>query len=332
MHFCNMKRNFAIIGCGRIAQRHAEQINRLGILVAVCDIELSKSDFLANQFKAKSYTSVDEMLKSEPSLEIISICSPNYLHKEHTVLSLEAGKDVLCEKPMAIKVSDAEEMIDVANRNNKKLFVVKSSRYNHCIKTLKEVIDNNKLGKIYSYNLNLVWNRPNSYFQNNWKGTTEKDGGILFTQFSHYIDALIWLLGDVDSFSGFKSNRSKKNIEFEDTGAIALKMKSGVIGTMHYSINSFEKNQEISFDLISENATIKIGGEFMNQIVYQNPDNTIHLNKELYSNLNKPMSNHEIIYDELMLAINDSPSSLPSASSALKCIQLIENIYKTIND
>ena len=332
MHFCNMKLNFAIIGCGRISQRHAEQINRVGNLVAVCDIDTLKSEFLANQFNAKSYTSVDNMLKCEPNIEIVSICSPNYLHKEHTILALNAGKDVLCEKPLAIKVSDAVEMIESAKANNKKLFVVKSSRYNDCIKILKEIIDNNKLGKIYSYNLNLVWNRPNSYFQNNWKGTIEKDGGILFTQFSHYIDALIWLLGDVDSFSGFRSNQSKKNIEFEDTGAIALKMKSGVIGTMHYTINSFEKNQEISFNIIAENATIKIGGEFMNEIVYQKPNDTVNLENELSSNLNKPMSNHQIIYDELMLAINDSPSSLPSASTALKCIQLIENIYKTIKD
>jgi hypothetical protein len=327
-----MKLNFAIIGCGRISQRHAEQINRVGNLVAVCDIDTLKSEFLANQFNAKSYTSVDNMLKCEPNIEIVSICSPNYLHKEHTILALNAGKDVLCEKPLAIKVSDAVEMIESAKANNKKLFVVKSSRYNDCIKILKEIIDNNKLGKIYSYNLNLVWNRPNSYFQNNWKGTIEKDGGILFTQFSHYIDALIWLLGDVDSFSGFRSNQSKKNIEFEDTGAIALKMKSGVIGTMHYTINSFEKNQEISFNIIAENATIKIGGEFMNEIVYQKPNDTVNLENELSSNLNKPMSNHQIIYDELMLAINDSPSSLPSASTALKCIQLIENIYKTIKD
>ena len=95
MHFCNMKRNFAIIGCGRIALRHAEQIKRVGNLIAVCDIEMSKADFLASQFKAKSYTSIVEMLKCEPSIEIICICSPNYLHKEHTILALEAGKDVL---------------------------------------------------------------------------------------------------------------------------------------------------------------------------------------------------------------------------------------------
>ena len=330
MHFCNMKRNFAIIGCGRIAQRHAEQIKRVGNLVAVCDIEISKAEHLANQFNAKSYTCIDKMLKNEPTIEIVSVCSPNYLHKEHTISSLQAGKDVLCEKPLAIKVSDAQAMIKAAKSYNKKLFVVKSSRYNYCIKILKEIIDNKKLGKIYSFNLNLVWNRPNSYFQNNWKGTTEKDGGILFTQFSHYIDALFWLLGEVDSFSGFRSSRSDKNIEFEDTGAIALKMKSGVIGTMHYSINAFEKNQEISFDIISENATIKIGGEFMNQVIYQKPENMIDIKNEIKSNLTSSTSNHDVIYDELILAINNSPSSLPSADSAIKCIQLIENLHKTI--
>jgi predicted dehydrogenase len=327
-----MKRNFAIIGCGRIAQRHAEQINRVGELIAVCDLEISKAELLANQFNAKSYMSVDEMLKCEPTIEIVSVCSPNYLHKEHTILALNAEKDVLCEKPLAIKVSDAEDMIEAAKKNNRKLYVVKSSRFNYYVKKIKELIENNTLGKIYTYNLNMVWNRPISYFQNSWKGTIEKDGGILFTQFSHYIDALIWLLGDVDSFSGFRSNRSDKKIESEDSGAIALKMKSGVIGTMHYTINAFEKNQEISLNIIAENATIKIGGEFMHQIIYQNPDNIFHLENEMESKVSSSMSNHEVIYDNLILAINNSSSSLPSADSAIKCIQLIENIYKTIRN
>jgi predicted dehydrogenase len=327
-----MKRNFAIIGCGRIAQRHAEQINRVGELIAVCDLEISKAELLANQFNAKSYMSVDEMLKCEPTIEIVSVCSPNYLHKEHTILALNAEKDVLCEKPLAIKVSDAEDMIEAAKKNNRKLYVVKSSRFNYYVKKIKELIENNTLGKIYTYNLNMVWNRPISYFQNSWKGTIEKDGGILFTQFSHYIDSLIWLLGDVDSFSGFRSNRSDKKIESEDSGAIALKMKSGVIGTMHYTINAFEKNQEISLNIIAENATIKIGGEFMHQIIYQNPDNIFHLENEMESKVISSMSNHEVIYDNLILAINNSSSSLPSADSAIKCIQLIENIYKTIRN
>ncbi len=327
-----MKRNFAIIGCGRIAQRHAEQINRVGELIAVCDLEISKAELLANQFNAKSYMSVDEMLKCEPTIEIVSVCSPNYLHKEHTILALNAEKDVLCEKPLAIKVSDAEDMIEAAKKNNRKLYVVKSSRFNYYVKKLKELIENNTLGKIYTYNLNMVWNRPISYFQNSWKGTIEKDGGILFTQFSHYIDALIWLLGDVDSFSGFRSNRSDKKIESEDSGAIALKMKSGVIGTMHYTINAFEKNQEISLNIIAENATLKIGGEFMHQIIYQKPENIFHLENEMESKVSNSMSNHEVIYDNLILAINNSSSSLPSADSAIKCIQLIENIYKTIRN
>lgn len=325
-----MKQHFAIIGCGKIAQRHAEQINRVGKLIAVCDIEISNAELLANQFNAKSYISVDEMLKCEPTIEIVSVCSPNYLHKVHTILALNAGKDVLCEKPLAIKVSDAEEMINSAKTNNKKLYVVKSSRYNYCIKKIKELIENNNLGNIYSFHLNMVWNRPNSYFQNSWKGTIDKDGGILFTQFSHYVDALIWLLGEVDSFTGFRSNRSDKNIESEDSGAIALKMKSGAIGTIHYTINAFEKNQEISLDLIAENATIKIGGEFMHQVIYQKPSLISNVENKMNFKLRKSLSNHEDIYDELILAINNNPSSLPSAESAIKCIQLIENLYQTI--
>ena len=325
-----MKLNFAIIGCGRIAQKHAQEINKIGKIVAVYDSDLQKGEAFAMQFHTKSYASLEDMLSLELSIELVSICSPNYMHKEHVIKCISAGKDVLCEKPMAINTADAIEMIEFAKAKKTKLFVVKSTRYHSNIKKLKELIDNDALGKIYSFHLNFVWNRPERYFENTWKGSLEKDGGILFTQFSHYIDTLVWLLGEVDNFSGFRSNQSKKKIEFEDSGAFALKMKSGAIGTLHYSINAFEKNQEVSLNIVAENATITIGGEYMNDIIYQKPESLFQNIKKEDGISNHNSSNHDLIYNAFIKAVNGIDSDIPDGSEGIKSIELIEKIYKTI--
>ena len=325
-----MKQNFAIIGCGRIAQKHAHEIIKIGKIVAVYDSDLQKGEAFAMQFHTKSYAAMEDMLSLEHSIELVSICSPNYLHKEHVIKCISAGKDVLCEKPMAINTADAIEMIEFAKDKNTKLYVVKSTRYHSNIKKLKELIDNGALGKIYSFHLNFVWNRPERYFENTWKGSLEKDGGILFTQFSHYIDTLVWLLGEVDNFSGFRSNQSKKKIEFEDSGAFALKMKSGAIGTLHYSINAFEKNQEVSLNIVAENATITIGGEYMNDIIYQKPESLFQNIKKEDGISNHNSSNHDLIYNAFIKAVNGIDSDIPDGSEGIKSIDLIEKIYKTI--
>ncbi len=334
MHFCKMKHRFAIVGCGRIAIKHAEQINRLGKLIAVCDLDLQKAEALGNPFHARAFSSMDEMLSVETDIDVLSICTPNYLHAEQSIFALQSGKNVLCEKPMAISVSDAQNMIDASVASNRKLFIVKSTRYTPCINAVKQVIENNQLGQVYSFQLNCVWNRPNSYYENSWKGTIAQDGGTLFTQFSHYIDVLLWLLNDdVDDVKGFRSNVSKKNIEFEDSGAFAIKMKSGSIGSLHYSVNAFQKNQEVSLTIVAAKGTLKIGGEYMNELVYQQPElidlsnlSANNLPNE-YESYKGSMSNHDKVYENLINALNGNESNFTDGASALKSVELIEKIY-----
>ena len=332
-----MTLNFAIIGCGKIAQRHAEQIARVGKLIAVCDIEFQRAQQLATDFNCKAYNDISELLAMESNVDVVCICTPNYLHAQQTILSLNAGKHVLCEKPLAINCLDAEKMIQTAELNQKKLFVVKSSRYTPIIEALKNRIDKGELGKIYSFQLNCVWNRPNEYYAENWRGTNEQDGGTLFTQFSHYIDVLLWLLNDdAETFAGFRANLSGKDIDFEDTGAISVKMKSGTIGTIHYSVNAVAKNQEVSLSIVGEKGTIKLGGEYMQDLLYQLPE-IIDL-KELtpnqkandYGIYKGSMSNHNKVYDNLILALNGMESKHIDGHSGLKTVAFIEKIYQQI--
>ena len=198
-----MKPVFAIIGCGRIARRHAEQISKAGRLAAVCDIVRANAEELAAPYQARVYTSIEELLHNEPEVSIISVCTPNGLHASHSITALRAGKHVLCEKPLCLSVSEATEMIHVANIADKKLFVVKQNRYNPPVQFVKQLLEDDKLGPIFSFQINCFWNRPNEYYLDTWKGTKTLDGGSLFTQFSHFIDLLYWFLGDVKEVKSF---------------------------------------------------------------------------------------------------------------------------------
>jgi UDP-N-acetyl-2-amino-2-deoxyglucuronate dehydrogenase len=191
------KVKFGIIGCGRIAQRHAEHISKRGKLAVVCDVDKEKADKMANQYQAKAFYSLEEMLKSGVEVDVFSICSPNGLHAQHAISALNAGYHVLCEKPMALSVYDCGEMIKAAERMNKRLFAIKQNRFNPPVEAIKKMIDEGKLGKIHSIQLSCFWNRNPDYYQNSWKGTLKLDGGTLYTQFSHFIDLLYWIVGDV---------------------------------------------------------------------------------------------------------------------------------------
>lgn len=197
------KINFAIVGCGRIAQRHAEHIANTGILKAVCDIDLEKALKLAEKYGATAYQYVEDLLTAEGDVDVVSICSPNGLHAEHSIKTLNAGFHVLCEKPLAINVHDCGEMIKAAEKANKRLFAIKQNRFNPPVNAVKIAIDEGKLGKIYSVQLSCFWNRNNDYYYNSWKGSKDLDGGTLYTQFSHFVDLLYWLVGDVRNVQAF---------------------------------------------------------------------------------------------------------------------------------
>ena len=330
-----MKFSFAIIGCGRIAEKHAEQINKIGKLVAVCDADLKKAEKLAATYNVPYYDSIETLLEKEKSVEIVSICTPNGLHTVNTLTCLAAGKHVLCEKPLCTRVSDALKMILAAKTAGKKLFIVKSTRYNPVVLATKSLLDDGKLGKIYSFQLNCIWNRPQSYYSNSWKGSIDMDGGTLFTQFSHYIDVMLWFFGETAAIDGFRSNLAHEaSIDFEDSGCIAIEMKSGALGTVHYSVNAINKNQEVSLCIVGEKGNIKLGGEYMNELVYQEPtliDNStlITESSELFVVKSKSsMSNHDKVYENLAKSLSGEKSAITDGEDALKTVVFIEEFYK----
>ena len=327
---------FAITGCGKISLRHAAEAARQGQLVAVCDIVPEKADQLAAEFGVTAYYHLTDLLKSAHRPDVLAVCTPNGIHAEDSVLAMESGCHVLCEKPMCITVNEAERMIRVSRETGRKLFVVKSARYNPGLIGLKKLLEEDQLGKLYSFQLNCFWNRPPAYYAGSWRGT-EQDGGTLFTQFSHYIDALLWLLGDIREIRGFRRNQAHTGIILsEDCGVCALDMENGMLGGLNWSVNVYRENMEISLTILAENGTIRLGGPYMNRVEYQLGESLVTLSPGSglpndYGNYKGSMSHHDQVYANLVRALADETHPFTGPEDGLRTVQLIESIYKTIS-
>lgn len=328
------KVKFAIVGCGRIAQRHAEHINNYGELMAVCDVVKQKADDLAEAYGAQAFYSIEELLSSRPEVDVISICSPNGLHAEHSIKSLNSGYHVLCEKPMAISVYDCGKMITAAEKNNRRLFAIKQNRFNPPVVAVKKAIDEGKFGKLLSVQLSCFWNRNFDYYKNSWKGTNDLDGGTLYTQFSHFIDLLYWMIGDVKDAKALIGNYTHQGIiDFEDSGVAILEFYDGVIGTVNYTVNSYGKNMEGSITIFGEKGTVKIGGQYLNELEYQNiedyaisdlPEGNSANN---YGNYVGSMSNHGLVYENLVDVIQNGAAISTNSFEGMKTVEIIDKIY-----
>lgn len=329
-----MSLQFAIIGCGNIGRRHAAQIQTIGRLAAVCDVDTLKATELAQKYNSRVYFSVDTLLATEKKLDVVAVCTPNGLHAAHSIQALRAGCHVLCEKPMALSSADCRAMIRCAEETGKKLLVVKQNRFNPPVAAVKKLLDENKLGKLFSIQLNCFWHRGHDYYHNSWRGTKALDGGILFTQFSHFIDLLYWMIGDVKRVKALTRNFFHKDcIEFEDCGVVLMEFENGVIGTLHFTINSYRHNMEGSLTIFGEKGTVKIGGQYLNEVTYQElEDGEIRDlpsgNKaNEYGTYRGSMSNHDKVYANLMDVLKHNAPLSAGCKEGLKTVQLIEKIY-----
>ncbi len=334
------KIKFAIIGCGHIGKRHAEHINRLGTLIAVCDIKEERAKQQAELYGCKHYNNIESLLSESENIDVISVCTPNGLHAEHTIKALQHGKHVLCEKPMAIKVTDCEAMIKASKDANKMLFIVKQNRFNPPVAALKKIIEEDRLGKIMNVQLNCFWNRTDAYYlDSDWKGKKSMDGGVLFTQFSHFIDLLYWLVGDISKVSAIAKNYiHHKTVEFEDSGVVILEFKNGSIGTINFTVNSFKKNMEGSITIFGEKGTVKVGGQYLNVLEYQSIDNyTIADIPESrpaneYGFYQGSMSNHDKIYENIIHVLKNNGKIATTGEDGLKTVEIIEKIYSSLSE
>jgi UDP-N-acetyl-2-amino-2-deoxyglucuronate dehydrogenase len=331
-----MPYRFAIIGCGQIGQRHATLAAAFGQVAAVCDIIPEKAANLADKYNAVKFTSFEHLVQSPLNIDVIVICTPNGLHAAQSILALNNGFHVLCEKPMAIFPVDAHAMLAASKAGSSRLFIVKQNRFNSPVQLVRNLLQKNALGRVHAFQLNCFWNRSNDYFdQSDWRGTILLDGGPLFTQFSHFIDLLYWFLGDVVSIDSAVGRNvlHGDSIEFEDEGTVLLTIKNAVTGTIQYSLNAYNSNMEGSLTLFGEKGTIKIGGSYLNRIDhFEVKDHSAPIPGEMlspndYGSYQGSMNNHHQVYAALVKTLEQPDYPFMDSAESIKTVEIISCIY-----
>ncbi len=331
---------FAIIGSGHIGKRHAEMIRRNpeGELVAMCDI-LTEQEAGVTSLNIPYFTSVQAMFSSGLDFDVVCICSPNGLHAEHALIALGHQKHIVCEKPMALSKADCEKIIFRALQVHKNVFCVMQNRYSPPSKWLKQIIDEKILGEIFLVNLTCFWNRDDRYYRKgNWKGTADLDGGTLFTQFSHFIDIMYWVFGDItDIQAKFGDFTHEHSTAFEDSGLVNFRFINGGMGNISYSTAIYDKNMESSMTVIGKNGSVKIGGQYMNDVEYCHIMNYTMPHLEDVSPANDygvykgSAANHHFIIENVIDTLKGRTSITTNAMEGLKVVEIIERIYALKN-
>jgi UDP-N-acetyl-2-amino-2-deoxyglucuronate dehydrogenase len=324
----------AFVGCGRISGNHFEALSRIeGLrLVAVCDVIEERARAAGEKWHVPWFTSYEQMLADVPC-DAVSIATPSGMHPAHGIIAARAGKHVISEKPMAISLAAADELVKACDDAGVHLFVVKQNRLNATIQLLKRAIDKGRFGRIYMANATVRWARPQEYYdQAPWRGTWEFDGGAFMNQASHYIDLVQWLVGPVESVMA-KTATMARRIEAEDTGAALLKFRSGAIGVLEVTMLTFPKNYEGSITLMGEKGTVKIGGTAVNRIEHWQFADYDDDDKLVEAANTNPSSvygfGHEPYYRNVLRVLRGEAAPDTDGRAGRKSLELILGIYES---
>jgi predicted dehydrogenase len=330
------KIRFAVVGAGHIGKRHAAMIcsNKESELVAICD-SLPKESLGIEQPEIPFFSSIDDLLNAGISFDVLCIASPNGLHEEQALKGLRAGYHVVIEKPMALTKAGCERVIYEALHRHKQVFCVMQNRYSPPSVWLKDILLQDILGEIYMVQINCYWNRDERYYKKgNWHGTQELDGGTLFTQFSHFVDIMFWLFGDIKNITArFNDFNHRTLTDFEDSGMVNFDFVSGGMGCLNYSTSVWNTNLESSLTIVAENGTVKVGGQYMNHVEYchikdytmpvlppSNPPND-------YGHYKGSAANHHYIFENVVDVLKGRAPITTNALEGLKVVEIIERIY-----
>lgn len=332
------KIQFAVVGCGHIGKRHAEMIarNPQSELVALVDTQPQTSLQLPD-YGVPFFNSLEDFLNSGIACDVVNIATPNGFHASQALAVLESKKHVVIEKPVALSKLDAEKVIYKALHVHKHVFAVMQNRYSPPSVWIKELVESGMLGQIYMVQLNCYWNRDDRYYKpGSWHGSKELDGGTLFTQFSHFIDILYWLFGDIQNIqTRLRDFNHAQLTDFEDSGFVSFDFVNGGMGAINYSTSIWNQNLESSMTIVAENGSIKIGGQYMNEVEYchvkdytmpqlapTNPGND-------YGAYKGSAQNHHYVIQNVIDVLNGTAPITTNALEGLKVVEMIERIYAT---
>lgn len=335
------KIKFAVIGAGHIGKRHAEMVRRdaEGELVAMVDVR-SKEECGAEEFDVPFFKTVEELFSSGLEFDVVNVCTPNGLHAQQSIAALSNKKHVVVEKPMGLSKDNCEKVIFKALQMSKNVFCVMQNRYSPPSEWIKSIVDRGILGEIYMVQLNCYWNRDDRYYKaGGWKGTKDLDGGTLFTQFSHFIDIMYWLFGDIDNIQGkFADFTHAHNTDFEDSGFVSFDFVNGGMGSINYSTAVANQNLESSITIIAQNGSVKIGGQYMNEVEvcnikdYEMPELAATNPGNDYGPYKGSAANHNYVIKNVIDTLKGRTSATTNALEGLKVVEIIERIYKVRNE
>lgn len=328
---------FAVIGMGHIGKRHAEMISRnsKSKLIAICDI-LPKTELGLENIDVPFFSNIDELLSANLNIDVVCICTPNGYHAEYAKKILAARMHVVIEKPIALSKRDAEEIVFKSLEMSRHVFCVMQNRYSPPSLWLKELMTQGILGDIYMVKLDCYWNRDERYYKKgNWHGNAELDGGTLFTQFSHFIDIMYWLFGDICNIQGNFADFNHKNLtDFEDSGVVTFNFINGGMGCLNYSTSVWDTNLESSITIIGAKGTVKVAGQYMNEVVYchvkdyEMPELAASNPPNDYGAYKGSAQNHHYVIANVVETLLNKESITTNVLEGVKTIDIIERIYE----
>lgn len=324
----------ALVGCGRISRTHIDALSHVeGLqLTAVCDDVEDRAREAAARSGAAWYTDYAKMLREAPC-DIVTVATPSGLHPAHGIAAAGAGKHVVCEKPMATTLADADALVRACDAAGVRLFVVKQNRLNPAIQLLRRAVDKGRFGRIYVASTTVWWSRPQDYYdQASWRGTRALDGGAIMNQASHYVDLIQWLVGPVDGVMAQTATLARR-IEAEDTGMALLRFANGALGSIQVTMLTFPRNLEGSITILGEKGTARIGGTAVNKVEhwvfadYDDDDKAIEQAATAPPNVYG--YGHEGYYRNVLAVLRGERQPDTDGRSGRKSLEIILAIYES---
>lgn len=332
---------YALIGCGRISTNHVKAvINNKLEFIAVCDIvpehmeTVLEKNGLRGDTSIKRYTDYKKMI-AENKLELVGIATESGIHAEIALYCIDHGINVIIEKPMAMNMKDAEEIIRRSEEKGVKVSACHQNRFNVAVQEMRKALEEGRFGKVSHGSIHVRWNRGKAYYdQAPWRGTWAQDGGALMNQCIHGIDLLRWMMGDeVEEVYGVTRQQFHHYLEAEDIGMAVVKFKNGAIGTIEGTTNVYPQNLEETLYLFGENGTVKIGGKSTNNIDVWNfadESDADQKNKGLQEQTSNVYGNgHTSLYADVIDAIEKDRAPYVDAHAGRNALEMILAIYKS---
>jgi UDP-N-acetyl-2-amino-2-deoxyglucuronate dehydrogenase len=329
---------FALVGCGRIAANHMEALKRHGDraeLVDVCDVDDGALRRAAELTGARASRSLTEMLAGTTA-DIVVLATPSGLHPEQAIQIAESRRHVMTEKPMATRWADGKRMVAACDAAGVRLFVVKQNRRNATLQLLKRAVDKGRFGRIFLASINVFWSRPQSYYDSAaWRGTWEFDGGAFMNQASHYVDLLDWLIGPLESVQAYTGTLAR-DIEVEDTGVMAVRWRSGALGSVNVTMLTYPKNLEGSITILGEKGTVRIGGVAVNEVKHwefaDKDDDDARIADASYETTSVYGFGHPLYYDNVISVLRGDCEPDTDGREGLKSLEILIACYLAARD